>query len=113
MYGSEALARRRCTATRKDGESCRAWALWDDAEQRCAVHAGRGHRGPQVPGFAPRRPARYPPCRCAAYAWPHRPSSGFCRWPDEPALSSGVPAGTRERTFRRRVRRGRVAYERR
>jgi len=27
-YSLEAQERRRCTATRRDGEACRAWALW-------------------------------------------------------------------------------------
>ena len=114
MYGEAAIARRRCAATTRAGRPCRAWALWDDPGQRCVVHAGRGHRGPQAPGWQASRPARYPPCRCAAYAWPPRPGSGLCRWPDEPLWRCTTPIGTRwEFAVRRRVRRGRVVYEQR
>jgi hypothetical protein len=94
-YSAQAAARRRCMATRADGEPCRAWALWDDPEQRCVMHAGRGHRGPLAPGFAPSVHARYRPCRCVAYNWPHRPGGGLCRWPEEPRYRSTIPAGTR------------------
>src|SRR3712207_8888038 len=37
-YSEAAVARRRWTATRKDGTSCRAWALWDDPAQRSEEH---------------------------------------------------------------------------
>jgi hypothetical protein len=113
MYTEAARARRRCTATTKDGRACRGWALWDDPRQRCAPHAGRGRRGPQLPGFAPHRRARYPLCRCAAYRWPHRPGGGLCRWPAPPLATDPRPAGTHRTEWRRRVRRGRVVYERR
>lgn len=95
-YGEAAQARRRCTATRQDGEGCRAWALWDDPRQLCVQHAGRGHRG----RLDPDRPwrawstTRYRPCKCAAYAWPHRPGSGLCSWPDPPLYRLMTPAGT-------------------
>ena len=113
MYSEAARQRRRCTGTRKDGQPCRAWALWDDPRQLCAQHAGRGHRGPQLPGHAPYHRARYPLCHCRAYAWPHRPGGGYCCWPDPPARIDPRPAGTHRREWRRRVRRGRVVYERR
>jgi hypothetical protein len=29
-------------------------------------------------------PARYVPCRCSAYQWPHRPGGGACCWPETP-----------------------------
>ena len=35
-----------CSATRKDGQRCRAWATADDPYGRCNVHAGRHARGP-------------------------------------------------------------------
>ncbi len=95
-YGEAARTRRRCTATRQDGEPCRAWALWDDPRQLCVQHAGRGHRGqldPERPWCEPVQ-ARYAPCECAAYAWPHRPGGGLCRWPDPPLYQSPTPAGT-------------------
>ncbi|HET8626736.1 MAG TPA: hypothetical protein VFL91_04925 [Thermomicrobiales bacterium] len=115
MYSERARQLRRCTATTKAGRPCRAFACWDDPEQRCAIHAGRGHRGPLASRWPQdRRPARYVPCRCAAYAWPHRPGSGWCRWPDPPLGRCTNPAGTRGAfAMRRRVRRGRVTYERR
>ena len=114
MYGPAAIARRRCTGTTKAGAPCRAWALWDDPEQRCVIHAGRGHRGPLASRWPqPRQPARYVPCWCTAYPWPHRPASGLCRWPDPPTVTSPTPAGTHAMMMRRRWRRGRLVYERR
>jgi hypothetical protein len=86
MYSAEALARRKCRATRQDGQPCRAYALWDDGEQRCMSHAGRHHSGP-MPVYdywwqRPARRSRTPSCRCRAYPWPHRPGGGDCSWPD-------------------------------
>jgi len=49
MYSREAVARRRCTAKRRDGKPCRGWAVWDDRRQLCVNHAGRHHRGLQQP----------------------------------------------------------------
>ena len=94
-YSEAARERRRCTATRRDGERCRGWAIWDDPLGRCAPHAGR------TGGERIRWPrnrvlhAKYPPCRCAAYAWPHRPGGGLCRWPEEPHWRCTIPAGTK------------------
>jgi hypothetical protein len=95
-YGPEAKGRRRCTGTRKDGESCEAGALWDDPRQLCVAHAGRHHRGPMYLKFPPyrRQKARYVPCLCVAYAWPHRPGGGLCSWPEPPAFRCLIPAGT-------------------
>ena len=45
VYGPEAVAHRRCRGTRKDGQPCRAWAVWDDPRQLCMAHAGRHFRG--------------------------------------------------------------------
>jgi hypothetical protein len=81
-YGPEAKALRRCTATRADGEPCRAWAVWDDSHQLCVAHAGRHHRGPLPPVTWRSRPTRYVACTCPAYQWPHRPGSGLCEWPN-------------------------------
>jgi hypothetical protein len=84
-YGPDAVARRRCVATRRDGKPCRAWALWDDPGQRCLVHAGRGHRGPTPRwSFAPFVRAAYVPCNCPAYGFPHKPAGGRCAWPYKP-----------------------------
>ena len=112
MYGLAATARRRCTRTTKAGVPCRAWAMWGDPKQRCNVHAGRV-RGPQLVGYTPPRKARYVPCRCAAYGWPHRPAAGLCRWPDPPTATSATPTGTHRPGFRWRERLGRVTLERR
>ncbi len=38
-YSEAAIARRRCTATRKDGASCGAWARWEDPARRCVFHS--------------------------------------------------------------------------
>ena len=94
-YSQEAIARRRCTGQKKNGEPCRAWALWDDPEQRCVCHAGRHHTGMRLPhGFSEQKRAAYTPCRCEAYAWPHRPGGGLCRWPEKPLYRRTTPAGT-------------------
>jgi hypothetical protein len=95
MYGPSALERRRCLGTRQDGSPCQAWAVWDDDRQLCMAHAGRHHRGP-IPKereFRMYSETRYRPCTCIAYAWPHRPGSGVCRWPEYPMLTYRHPAG--------------------
>jgi hypothetical protein len=132
----QARARRRCTATTRDGQRCQGWAMWDstatDGRQVCGIHAGRHHRGPMGPladllavdgvawldaiealrnadpfwsPHAPHRYAQYLPCTCAAYAWPHRPGGGLCRWPDPPMRISPTPSGTRHFLVRLRRRR--------
>ncbi len=96
-YSAAAIARRRCTGTRKDGQPCRAWAVWDDPRQLCVSHVGRHFTG--WINFKRRSrdlPAAYEPCTCAAYAWPHRPAGGLCRWPDPPLYRSTTPAGTHD-----------------
>lgn len=104
-YSPAAIERRRCLGTRKDGQPCRAWALWDDPRQLCAQHAGRGARGPRGPNasrwpYAPEKRTNYTPCTCRAYDWPHRPGSGLCRWPDPPMYRRTTPAGTRSELAR-------------
>jgi len=93
-YTERALNRRRCVATRTDGEPCRGWAAWGDPGQRCGGHGGRRPAG-----------SRKPVCGCVAYAWPHRPGGGLCRWPEEPDYRRTTPAGTHGeyRNLRRRV----------
>ena len=92
MYSEKFRAQRRCTALRKDGQPCRAYALW--GAHVCLAHSDRQHRGPreQARHPAPRRP---PACRCGAYAWPHRIGSGLCRYPDPPLGRCRTLAGTR------------------
>jgi hypothetical protein len=93
-YSAKARELRRCRKIKADGERCRAWAIWNHPEGYCATHAGvtggkRPYRSlaggfrrtPWQTGIVLQR-ARYPPCTCGAYAWPHRPGGGWCRWPD-------------------------------
>jgi hypothetical protein len=104
-YSERARFLRQCVGTRKDGERCCGWAMWEHPYglQLCGQHAGRGHTGPQrARSFEQRWHDRsrgkgnVTPCTCAAYAWPHRPGGGVCRWPDL-VVSGGslIPAGKR------------------
>jgi hypothetical protein len=81
MYNARAIEARRCRSARADGQACRSWAAWDDLHQRCAIHAGRHHRGYDRWVRVEPIHARYRPCACAAYGWPHRPGGGTCEWP--------------------------------
>lgn len=94
-YNYVAQDRRRCTALTKFGLPCRAYACWDDPQQRCMAHAGRHHRGPMMRPRKPMQRARYRPCTCPAYAWPHKPGGGGCDWPRTPKYILLTPAGTR------------------
>lgn len=106
-YGSEAAALRRCTGTRRDGRPCHAWAMWADERQLCIAHCGRPRRTRAGRGnywpyqSPPTQRARYKPCRCAAYAWPHRPGGGLCCWPLDPMYRltrrAGTHSGSRDR----------------
>ena len=80
MYNPEAQKIRRCTATRRDGQPCGGWALWDSPTQRCRSHSPPGAGGGK------------PACRCAAYNWPHAPGHGLCRWPLPPLERCPTPA---------------------
>ena len=93
-YSPKAQALRRCRAVRKDGQPCRAYAVWDDPRRLCAAH-GRHHTGKMPREFDPRYKTNNPPCTCQAYAWPHRPGGGLCQWPDVPEYRYTVPAGTK------------------
>lgn len=93
-YSEKAKALRRCTATRQDGQPCKAYARW--GTQLCAAHTFK-KRKPGNPNDKRRYygyKANYEPCTCLAYAWPHKPGGGFCRWPDEPRFLSTIPAST-------------------
>ena len=81
-YDARRRELRRCQAKRKDGEPCTMFAVWGDAERRCATHGGRRTGG------------RSPVCRCHAYQWPHRPAAGLCNWPDPPVRISLIRPGT-------------------
>ena len=78
-YSEHVIEARRCTATRSNGEPCRAFAAWGDELGRCGGHGGRS--------------TGRPTCTCLAYNWPHRPGGGLCRWPDEPLYRLTTPAG--------------------
>ena len=99
MYGPEATTLRRCLGVRADGSPCRAWAVWGVEQQLCVAHCGRPRRTRRGQGSnwpyqsPPSTPARYRPCLCVAYAWPHRPGGGLCAWPLEPTYRLTRPAG--------------------
>jgi hypothetical protein len=107
MYTEEALRRRGCTAVTKSGKACRAFACWDDPLGRCVSHSGRHHVGPlqQSGGMSSttmRRRRTGPTCRCPAYTFPHRAASGWCCWPQQPAVTSLTPPSTHAWPRRRR-----------
>lgn len=102
-YTDKARELRRCKETTKAGKLCRQYALW--GWDVCVSHSERQHRGPMGQGQPAElvgNHARYTPCTCPAYAWPHRPGGGLCRWPDPPERTSSMPAGPR--LYRVRVR---------
>jgi hypothetical protein len=101
-YSAKAKELRRCKATRRDGQPCQAWAIW--GTQRCAGPTYKRRR--KSNGVYREWTTNAPACSCVAYAWPHRPGSGLCNWPDPPKWRSTIPAGTHSfyRTFKRRYR---------
>jgi hypothetical protein len=104
-YNEAAIARRHCRGTRRDGKPCQAYAMWDSEAQLCMAHGGHHHTGPLSPGSAPRprTHANYTPCRCGAFAWPHRPGAFPCNWPLPNAYRWPTPAGQhRQPRWRRR-----------
>jgi len=94
MYSLWAMELRRCHAKKGNGTPCRAWAVWGDWRRLCVRHGGQN---PNPPGpHKGHYPTRCEPCRCEAYAWPHRPGGGLCRWPDPPQQRCTTTAGTRD-----------------
>lgn len=108
-YSDKAKEIRRCVHVHADGRRCRAYAVWGDVQRLCNIHGGRRHRGPMrtseqrliakdvewITGVEFLNPhAKAIPCRSEAYAWPHRPGGGLCRWPDPPMYQRTTPAGT-------------------
>jgi len=91
-YSAKAKELRQCVAITKSGERCRSYARWGDPQQLCGSH-GNHHHGPMT-GNSPQRKRTIPLCNCGAYAWPHRPGGGLCRWPDPPEKQCPTPAGT-------------------
>src|SRR5262245_17115545 len=94
-YTQKARDLRQCKAIKPDGQRGKVWAAWNDPEQRCSTHAGRTGGERNFKRFTWPQKTKYPPCRCKAYQWPHRPGGGLCRWPDPPDFVSVIPAGTR------------------
>lgn len=82
------IHQRQCKAVRKDGAPCGNQAMWESAEDLC-----RRHSPPSAPDGKPQ--SKRPRCTCRAYAFPHRPLTGNCRWPAPPLIVSDKPAGTR------------------
>jgi hypothetical protein len=93
-YSERARALRVCLHVHPDGRRCKAWAVWGDPRQLCMAHAGRHRRGPRPAERVWYRPTNAVPCTCPAYAWPHRPGGGLCRWPDPPDYCCSTPPST-------------------
>lgn len=91
-YSEKAKELRRCKALKANGEPCQGWAMWNDPEGRCLAHAGRKRNFGG--GWKAPVKTKAVSCTCAAYRWPHRPSGGLCRWPDQPEYQLLTPAGT-------------------
>lgn len=98
-YSLHAECLRRCVAIKKDGAPCKAWARWGDDRQLCSRHGGNTSN-PWEGSSALRSK---PKCDCEAYAWPHRPGSGLCRWPDQPEKTCKTPAGAHKKPRLRRI----------
>jgi hypothetical protein len=93
---------RQCVATTKRGKRCRCFALWDaEGQQLCVNH----YRGPKIERSRPGK-RNGPTCDCPAYSFPHRPGTGYCRWPDEPVRRHDLQAGTHRpgKLRRRKIR---------
>jgi len=96
-YSETAKEKRRCTYTfpedhERDGERCKAWAMWGSPDQLCVAHGtdGRGKARPNGPLIY----RTLPKCTCEAYNFPHRPGGGLCRWPETPNMKLTTPEGT-------------------
>lgn len=99
---------RQCVETTRAGARCKNYAIWGSAEQLCASHFHK-KRGPELTREERKdrdRQRQRPTCDCAAYAWPHRPGAGLCRWPLDPIEKHLTPAGgiAPGRLRRRKVR---------
>jgi len=98
-YSDAAKEKRRCTYTfpeghEREGERCKAWAMWGSEDQLCVAHGtdGRGKEAPPGQRVYARR--TIPLCECEAYNFPHRPGGGLCRWPKTPKRKLTTPEGT-------------------
>ena len=76
-YSAKAKELRRCRHVMDKGRRCKAWAVWGDERTLC-----RSHGGTNPAAVVPSEKTRPVKCTCAAYARPHRPGGGLCRWAD-------------------------------
>lgn len=72
---------RRCRARTQEGNRCRSFAMWASSLGVCAGHGGRRERQAVERVSGERVHAKYEPCDCNAYPFPHRPAGGDCVWP--------------------------------
>jgi hypothetical protein len=93
-YNSAAVVSRKCLARRRDGERCEGWAIWGFPKQVCRARSGLPRARYLGPGEGKGGPAKFVPCLCVAYKWPHRPGGGLCCWPLPPKHRCTTPAGT-------------------
>jgi hypothetical protein len=98
-------AMRRCRAVTKAGTRCKAFAVWNAKEQKCAAHLYK-HRRTNAEMEANPEPLKKrrsaPTCNCPAYKFPHRRGNGYCRHPDPPLRRHPTPAGKRALGKKRR-----------
>lgn len=90
MYTEKTRTLRQCMAMTRRGVQCRAFALWNNPANRCAVHTYAHRRRVGLWRY----PWRAEPCSCPAFNFPHRLNSGGCRWPDLPEWTCTTPTGT-------------------
>ena len=98
-YSEKAKAKRRCTYTfpeghEREGERCKAWAMWGSDRQLCVAHGTDGRGKEAAPGERVYTRRTIPLCECEAYNFPHRPGGGLCRWPETPNMKLTTPEGT-------------------
>jgi hypothetical protein len=98
-YSEAAKAKRRCTYTfpeghEREGERCKAWAMWGSDRQLCVAHGTDGRGKEAAPGERVYARRTIPLCECEAYNFPHRPGGGLCRWPETPNMKLTTPEGT-------------------
>lgn len=98
-YSEKAKEKRRCTyrfpeGHEREGERCKAWAMWGNEEQLCVAHGTDGRGSQKSPEERILVHRTIPKCTCEAYNFPHRPGGGLCRWPDPPIRKLTTPEGT-------------------
>lgn len=99
MYSERQKNLRHCKALRKDGLRCKGWARIGG--DYCSLHDGFDAKAPRPKKGAERKAAQYKRakklagkqrravCNCSAFPFPHRLSSGGCRYPEKPIYKSG------------------------